>query len=98
MCVSVGLCVWPWSASVSQGHVVRCMVTVSRSGSRGLSVRLMRRIFHLQLPQAPVYIRGSVCVCACVLNSTEQVVRYHPNTVARQMADHATCIPFKPPG
>lgn len=92
------------SASVSQGHVVRCMVTVSRSGSPGLSVRLMRRIFHLYPPGfcVLVYIRAWPCVCgwmcACVLNSAEQVVRYHPNTVARQMADRATCIPFRPPG
>lgn len=32
-------------------------------------------------------VLGRVCVCVCVLNSTEQVVRYHPNTVAWQMAD-----------
>lgn len=92
---------------VSQGHVVRCLVTVSRSGSPGLSVRLMRRIFHLLPPRllcvcvhpcAAMCVYAWVEVCACVLNSTEQVVRYHPNTVARQMADRATCIPFRPPG
>lgn len=100
------------SASVSQGHVVRCTVTVSGSGSPGLRVRLMRWIFHLYPPGLCVcvhlcvlirgWMRACVCVCVCVpsvyLNSTEQVVRYHPNTVAWQMADRATCIPFKPPG
>lgn len=37
-------------AYVSRGHVVRCTVMVSRSGSQGLSVRLMRKIFHLYPP------------------------------------------------
>ncbi len=106
-CVCAFMCV-VGSASVSQGHVVRCMVMVSRSGSPGLGARLMRRIFHLCPPDFCVFVYRRVwpCVCvrvggcarACVLNSTEQVVRYPPNTVARQMADPATCIPFRPPG
>lgn len=38
------------------------------------------------------------CTCVCVvLNTREQVVRNHPNTVAWQMAHRATCIPFRPP-
>lgn len=45
-----------------------------------------------------VCVRVGGCVCPCVLNSTEQVVRYRPNTVAWQMVDLATCIPFGPPG
>lgn len=54
--------------------------------------------------QAYIYLCGCVWVCLCVSAyvrvriKTEQVVRYHPNTVAQQMADWATCTLVGPPG
>lgn len=112
VCACVHLCVWAgghpyprvmWSDvwSWSPGLGLQCKTdeeNISSLPSRLLCVCVQPCAAMCAYVWADVCVCVDVRVCACVLNLTGQVVRYHPNTVARQMADRATCIPFRPLG
>ena len=95
------LCVWMGR------ECMRILGSCGQMYGHGLQVRVSKTdevdffISTLQASMCLCTFCVCVCVCACeqcVLNSAEQVVRYHPNAVARQMAERATCNLFRPPG